>query len=91
MIIGKVRPSWYICIITSLWGVVSLCQGFVNNFDQLMAVRFILGLIEAPFLPAVFVVMSCWYTRAELPPRIAILYGGNMISAAFSGLIGAGM
>lgn len=56
-----------------------------------MAVRFILGLVEAPFLPAVFFLMSCWYTRAELPPRIAILYGGNMVSAAFSGLIGAGI
>ncbi|KAK8017783.1 hypothetical protein PG993_014109 [Apiospora rasikravindrae] len=35
--------------------------------------------------------MSCWYTRAELPPRIAILYGGNMIATAFSGLIAAGI
>lgn len=53
--------------------------------------RFVLGLVEAPFLPAVFVVMSCWYKRSELPPRIAILYGGNMRSAAFSGLIAAGI
>lgn len=45
----------------------------------------------APFLPAVFVLMSCWYTRAELPPRVAILYGGNMMATAFSGLIAAGM
>lgn len=91
MIIGKVRPSWYICLITSLWGVVSMSQGFLGNFPQLLSVRFILGLVEAPFLPAVFVLLSCWYSRAELPPRIAILYGGNMLSAAFSGLIGAGI
>ena len=91
MIIGKARPSWYICLITSLWGVVSMSQGFIKNFAELLSVRFILGLVEAPFLPAVFVLMSCWYSRAELPPCIAILYGGNMISAAFSGLIGAGI
>jgi MFS family permease len=35
--------------------------------------------------------MSCWYTRAELPPRVAILYGGNMMATAFSGLIAAGI
>ncbi|KAK8857004.1 MFS general substrate transporter [Apiospora arundinis] len=91
MIIGKVRPSLYICLITSLWGVLSMSQGFTQNFSQLAAVRFILGLVEAPFIPAVFVLGICWYTRAELPPRIAILYGGNMIATAFSGLIAAGI
>lgn len=91
MIIGKVRPSLYICIITALWGVISLSQGFAKNFTQLFALRFVLGLVEAPFLPAVFVVLSCWYKRTELPPRIAILYGGNMVSSAFSGLIAAGI
>jgi MFS family permease len=91
MIIGKVRPSYYIALVTSLWGVLSMSQGFTKNFSQLAALRFLLGLVEAPFLPAVFVVMSCWYKRSELPPRIAILYGGNMMSAAFSGLIAAGI
>jgi hypothetical protein len=38
----------------------------------------------------VFFLLSCWYTRAELPPRIAVLYGGNMLATAFSGLIAAG-
>ncbi|KAK8038339.1 hypothetical protein PG994_015106 [Apiospora phragmitis] len=55
MIIGKVRPALYICLITSLWGILSMSQGFIKNFSQLAAVRFILGLVEAPFLPAVFV------------------------------------
>ncbi|KPM45736.1 hypothetical protein AK830_g759 [Neonectria ditissima] len=91
MIIGKVRPSYYICLVTSLWGIVSMSQGFAKNYSQLYALRFVLGLVEAPFLPAVFVIMSCWYKRSELPPRIAILYGGNMMSAAFSGLIAAGI
>ncbi|KAF3762031.1 MFS general substrate transporter [Cryphonectria parasitica EP155] len=91
LIIGKVRPSYYICLLTSLWGVLSLTQGFAKNFAQLASIRVILGLVEAPFLPAVFFLLSCWYTRAELPPRIAILYGGNMLATAFSGLIAAGI
>ncbi|KAK8004258.1 hypothetical protein PG989_003977 [Apiospora arundinis] len=89
MIIGKVRPSLYICLITSLWGVLSMSQGFTQNFSQLVAVRFILGLVEAPLYTGGLCI-GCWYTRAELPPRIAILYGGNMIATAFSGLIAAG-
>lgn len=31
------------------------------------------------------------YKRTELPPRIAILYGGNMLATAFAGLIAAGI
>ncbi|OMP86159.1 putative transporter [Diplodia seriata] len=91
LIIGKVRPSLYICGITSAWGVVSMCQGFTKDFASLAVTRTILGLVEAPFLPAVFVLMSCWYKRTELPVRVAILYGGNMLATAFSGLIAAGI
>ncbi|KAF2656246.1 MFS general substrate transporter [Lophiostoma macrostomum CBS 122681] len=91
LIITKVRPSIYICCITSAWGVVSMCQAFTRNYDGLFASRFILGLVEAPFLPGVFFLMSCYYKRTELPPRMAILYGSNMLASAFGGLIAAGI
>lgn len=91
MIITKIRPSWYICCITSAWGIVSMSQAFTRNFGGLFASRFTLGLVEAPFLPGVFYLMSCWYKRTELPPRIAILYGSNMLASAFGGLIAAGI
>ncbi|KAF2180426.1 MFS general substrate transporter [Zopfia rhizophila CBS 207.26] len=91
LIITKVRPSWYICCITSAWGIVSMCQAFTKNFGGLFAARFILGLVEAPFLPGVFFLMSCYYKRTELPPRMAILYGSNMLASAFGGLIAAGI
>ncbi|KUJ16002.1 MFS general substrate transporter [Mollisia scopiformis] len=90
LIIRKVRPSIYICGITSAWGIISMSQGFTKNFAGLFASRFILGLVEAPFLPGVFL-MSCWYKRTELPPRIAFLYGANMLASAFGGLIAAGI
>ncbi|KAI8624628.1 retrograde regulation protein 2 [Xylariaceae sp. FL1651] len=70
-------------------GLVSMSQGFVTNFSGLASMRFLLGLAEAPFLPSVFIVMSSWYKRTELPLHIAILYGGNMLATAFFGLIAA--
>ncbi|KAK7966268.1 MFS general substrate transporter [Apiospora aurea] len=57
MTIGKVRPSLYICLMTSLWGILSMSQGFTKDFSQLAAVRFILGRVEAPFIPAAFVLV----------------------------------
>lgn len=36
-------------------------------------------------------ILSKWYTRSELTKRNAILFCGNLISNAFSSLIGAGV
>ena len=68
-----------------------MCQAFTRNFAGLLVCRFVLGLVEGPFLPGVFFLMSCWYKRSELPPRIALLYGANMLASAFGGLIAAGI
>ncbi|KAL6237482.1 hypothetical protein BDW75DRAFT_228669 [Aspergillus navahoensis] len=89
--IPKVKPSVYIGFVTAGWGIVSICQAFTSSFAGLFMCRFILGLIEGPFLPGVFLLLSCWYKRSELPPRIAILYGANMLASAFGGLIATGI
>ncbi|KAJ5851775.1 uncharacterized protein N7529_011160 [Penicillium soppii] len=91
LIITKVRPSLYIGLVTAAWGIVSMCQALTHNFTGLLLCRFVLGLVEGPFLPGVFFLMSCWYKRSELPPRIALLYGANMLASAFGGLIAAGI
>lgn len=35
--------------------------------------------------------LSCWYTKDELPSRIAIFYSGYTLASAFGGLIAAGI
>ena len=40
-----------------------------------MAVRFLVGILEGPFLPGVIFLLSCWYKKEELGKRIAFLYG----------------
>lgn len=91
ILITKIKPSLYICLVTAGWGVASMCQAFTKNFAGLLMNRFTLGLVEGPFLPGVMFLMSCWYKRSELPPRIAFLYGANMLATAFGGLIAAGI
>lgn len=43
------KPSWYLGCFTILWGTVSALTSLVSNFGQIVACRFILGLVEAPF------------------------------------------
>lgn len=85
------RPSLYISAAMLAWGLVSTLSGNTKNFTGMVLVRFFLGFVEAAFLPGALLILSKWYTRRELTTRNAILFCGNLISNAFSALIGAGV
>ncbi|KAK9778374.1 putative Major facilitator superfamily (MFS) profile domain-containing protein [Seiridium cardinale] len=85
------RPSIYIGCAMLVWGVVSTLSGITTNFTGMVLTRFFLGFIEAAFLPGALMILSKWYTRRELTTRNAVLFCGNLISNAFSALIGAGV
>jgi sugar phosphate permease len=85
------RPSIYIGVSMLLWGLVSTVSGVVKDFAGMVLVRFFLGFLEAAFLPGALLILSKWYTRRELTTRNAILFCGNLISNAFSALVGAGV
>jgi len=90
MIINVIpRPSLYISMVMLLWGMISTLSGNVNNFSGMVAIRFFIGFVEAAFLPGALLILSKWYTRRELALRNAILFCGNLISNAFSSLVGA--
>ncbi|EME45769.1 hypothetical protein DOTSEDRAFT_129161 [Dothistroma septosporum NZE10] len=91
MFITRVRPSFYLAGVTTLWGVVSTCNAATHNFTSLVVVRFFLGFVEAPFFPGVIFLMSSWYTRAELTRRVAWFYSGSSLANMFGGLFAAGI
>ncbi|KAM7185639.1 putative transporter [Naviculisporaceae sp. PSN 640] len=92
MFINRIsRPSLYISAVMVVWGLISTLTGVVTNFGGMVATRFLLGFVEAAFLPGALLILSKWYTKKELALRNAILFCGNLISNAFSALIGAGV
>lgn len=91
MILTRVRPSFYLPFFVCLWSIVSASTAAADNYSHLIAIRFVLGIVEAPFFPGVFFLLSCWYTRRELALRTAVLYSGLILATAFSGLIAAGV
>jgi MFS family permease len=90
MIINRIpRPSLYISVVMLLWGMISTLSGNTTSFAGMVSVRFFIGFVEAAFLPGALLILSKWYTRRELTLRNAILFCGNLISNAFSSLVGA--
>lgn len=68
-----------------------MSQGFLRSYSSIMAVRFFIGITKGPFSPGVIFLLSCWYKKAELGKRIALLYAGNILSSCFGSLIAAGI
>lgn len=50
-----------------LFGVVTICQGLVQNYSGLLATRFFLGLFETGMFP------GCFYLIGESPSRLVAL------------------
>lgn len=86
---GKIRPSVWMCACMMAWAVTSACTALVHDYKGLVLVRFFLGVTEAPYYPGALFLLSLFYTRKEIATRISILYSGNIIATAFSGLIAA--
>ncbi|TKA23607.1 hypothetical protein B0A50_07441 [Salinomyces thailandicus] len=85
------RPSWYLGFFVIAWGLVSLLTSQVKDFGDIVACRFILGVVEAPFFAGVLFYLSKWYTKSELNLRMSIFYSGSLLSGAFGNLIAAGI
>lgn len=66
IIVRKIGPRIHLAGITGLWGIVMIGMGLVRKWEQLAALRVILGLLEAGFFPSCVYLMSTWYTRCEL-------------------------
>lgn len=86
---GRVRPSIWMCSCMLAWAITSACTALVHDYKGLVLVRFFLGVAEAPYYPGALFLLSLFYTRKEIATRISILYSGNIIATAFSGLIAA--
>lgn len=88
------RPSVFIAIVMTVWGVISGCTGAIqkdHGFAGLLVVRILIGVIESAYFPTALFFLSKWYNAKELAFRTTVLYLGSLLSGAFSGLIAAGI
>ncbi|KAF5524818.1 MFS transporter prlL [Colletotrichum aenigma] len=89
MFLTRTKPSAYMSICMIGWAAISAATAGVKNYSGLVACRFFLGFVEAPFYPGALYMLSIFYTRKELATRISLLYTGQVVSTGCSGLIAA--
>ncbi|EED24561.1 vitamin H transporter, putative [Talaromyces stipitatus ATCC 10500] len=83
----RFNPARVIPIMMGTWGSLSMITASTKNFGGLLTVRILIGVVEASFMPCVYLYYSLFYTRKELALRTAAWGFTGFIAGATSGLI----
>lgn len=86
---GHLAERWsakkFVGIMILVWGVLAVLCGFIQDFGQLLWVRFFLGVAEAGIWPAILVLISHWFPAKER----ARAYAFWMMNIAIASIITA--
>ncbi|KAK7057909.1 MFS general substrate transporter [Favolaschia claudopus] len=82
----RMLPLYMLCC-----GSMSVLNAAARNYNDIMVIRFFLGMFEGLFASSVIVYLASIYTRGELGKRMAIWYSASAVSGAFSGLLAYGV
>ena len=86
---GYLAERWsakkFVGIMILIWGVFAFACGLVQNYPELLAARFLLGVAEGGIWPAILVLISHWFPARER----ARAYGFWMMNIAISSIITA--
>lgn len=67
-----------------------MCLAGSKRFSTLIALRFLVGLAESTFYPAIQYVIGSWYKPDELGKRACIFHASSALGAMFSGFLQTG-
>jgi MFS family permease len=87
LILSKTRPSIYLPVIMVLWGIVTCCMAAIKDYKHLLALRLVVGVLEAGFAPGILLIFSSWYKKNEQSKRFAVYISAAVLSGAFGGTI----
>ncbi|KAH9897315.1 putative allantoate permease [Xylariomycetidae sp. FL2044] len=101
-ILQKLPVAKVMFVTQLIWGFVLIATGFANNFATMVALRVLLGALEAPVIPGNFLILSMFYgaqirksdvvvvqSRREQPLRTGMMLTG--LSVCLTGPIGWGI
>ncbi|QSN60134.1 MULTISPECIES: MFS transporter [unclassified Caballeronia] len=70
-----------------LWGGCAAATGMVSNIPSLMAIRFVLGIVEAAVMPAMLVFIANWFTKSERSRANTFLILGNPVTVLWMSVV----
>ncbi|RDL38432.1 uncharacterized protein BP5553_02772 [Venustampulla echinocandica] len=84
-------PRLVFSIITVGFGLVTMCTAFITNWQQMVGLRVLLGIMQSSIFPGLSYLISTWYTRKEQQLRFAFLQSGEVIILGLGGFLNFGL
>jgi MFS family permease len=73
------------------WGLIATLTGLVESYGGLIAVRLLLGAVEAGLFPGLNVYLTFFYSKHELALRVGYLFVSAAVAGALGGLVAYGI
>ncbi|PLB55397.1 MFS general substrate transporter [Aspergillus steynii IBT 23096] len=86
-----IPPHRWAAITVMTWGIVATCQAAAQNWQGMMALRFLLGMGEAGFGPGTPFLLSFFYRRHELGLRCGLFVSSAPLANTFAGALAYGI
>lgn len=90
-ILTRVPAHLWIPFLELGWVAFTFALAGAKSYHQLLALRFVVGLFEAGYWPALYYLLGSWYNKRELGKRNGILQSAVNIAPIFSGLLQSGI
>ena len=87
LLFPKVRMNYLVPALDILWGLFTLLQYRASSYSEMMAYRFLVGLFESAYFPAVHYVLGSWYRGDEINRRGGVFYVGLTTGTLTAGLL----
>ncbi|KAM7200202.1 MFS general substrate transporter [Naviculisporaceae sp. PSN 640] len=85
--VRKVGPRPWFAFITTVFGLITLATAWISTWQQLLALRILLGAATSGIYPGLTYLISTWYKRDEQQTRYAYMHVGEVVILATGTLV----
>jgi MFS transporter, ACS family, tartrate transporter len=83
LILHRIGARVWLSLLCIAWGVVSMCFAALNGVTMFYVLRFLLGMVEAGFVPGVCYYLTYWLPMRHRAGAFAFLFGASVLSSIF--------
>lgn len=91
MISKRIGPDVWVPMQMCMWSIFSGAQFWLSGRASFLAFRWMIGMISGGFIPDIVLWLSYFYTREELPLRLAFFWVSNYLVNIVSPFLAIGL
>lgn len=85
LVLHKLSPRFYLAGMELVWASLNICLVYQNELYGFYFIRFLIGLTESGYFPAMEYLIGSWYTKKELTKRSTLFACSGSVAGLISG------